>query len=70
LRECPLLDLVQVGVGAVFGLFVDLFFGTGWLTFTPNSAGIGVVAFAAGFSEPFALGLVAKIINITEGASI
>ena len=33
-REFPLFYLVQVGVGAVFGLFVDLFFATGWLTFT------------------------------------
>jgi hypothetical protein len=69
-REFPLFYLVQVGVGAVFGLFVDLFFATGWLTLAPNSAGIGVAAFAAGFSEPFALGIVAKIIKITERASI
>jgi hypothetical protein len=60
--------LMQVGVGAVFGLFVDLFFATGWLKLTPNPAGIGVVAFAAGFSEPFALGIVSRIIKITERA--
>jgi len=62
--------LMQVGVGAVFGLFVDLFFATGWLKLTPNPAGIGVVAFAAGFSEPFALGIVSRIIKITERAPI
>jgi hypothetical protein len=65
-REFLPFYLVQVEVGAVFGLFIDLVFAAGWLTFAPSAAGIGVLAFAAGFSEPFALGIVAKM---TERAS-
>ncbi len=66
-REFLPFYLVQVVVGAVFGLFIDLVFAAGWLTFEPSAAGIGVLAFAAGFSEPFALGIVAKM---TERASV
>jgi hypothetical protein len=66
-REFLPFYLVQVEVGAVFGLFIDLVFAAGWLRFAPSAAGIGVLAFAAGFSEPFAVGIVAKM---TERASI
>jgi hypothetical protein len=65
-REFLPFYLVQVEVGAVFGLFIDLVFAAGWLRFAPSAEGIGVLAFAAGFSEPFALGIVAKM---TERAS-
>jgi hypothetical protein len=60
-REFLPFYLVQVEVGAVFGLFIDLVFAAGWLRFAPSAAGIGVLAFAAGFSEPFAVGIVAKM---------
>jgi hypothetical protein len=66
-REFLPFYLVQVVVGAVFGLFIDLVFAAGWLKIGPSVAGIGVLAFAAGFSEPFAIGIVAKM---TERASI
>ena len=66
-REFLPFYLVQVGVGAVFGLFINLVFAANWLSFAPSTAGIGVLAFAAGFSEPFALGIVAKM---TDRASV
>jgi hypothetical protein len=66
-REFMPFYLVQVGVGAVFGLFINLVFAANWLSFAPSTAGIGVLAFAAGFSEPFALGIVAKM---TDRASV
>jgi hypothetical protein len=67
MREFLPFYLVQVGVGAVFGLFIDLIIATDWLSIAPSTAGIGVLAFAAGFSEPFALGIVAKM---TEKVSV
>jgi len=59
--------MVQAGIGAVFGLFIALIFTAGWLSFKPGAASIGVLAFAVGFSEPFAIGIVAKM---TERASL
>jgi hypothetical protein len=59
MREFLPVYLVQVVVGAVFGLFIDLVIAADWLSFAPSAASIGVLAFAAGFSEPFALGIVA-----------
>ena len=66
-REFLPFYLVQVGVGAVFGLFINLVFAANWLSFAPSTAGICVLAFAAGFSEPFALGIIAKM---TDRASV
>jgi hypothetical protein len=66
-REFLPFYLVQAGIGAVFGLFIALVFAAGWLSFKPGAAGVGVLAFAAGFSEPVAIGIVAKM---TERASL
>lgn len=66
-REFLPFYLAQVGVGAVFGLFINLVFAANWFKFEPSTAGIGVLAFAAGFSEPFALGIIAKM---TDKASL
>ena len=66
-REFLPFYLVQIEVGAVFGLFIDLVFAANWLSFAPSTAGIGVLAFAVGYSEPFALGIIAKM---TDRASV
>lgn len=34
---------------------------TGWLGLGTDAARIGVISFAAGFSEPFAVGIVSKM---------
>jgi len=66
IREFLAFYLVQVIVGGMFGLLVFLVITAGWLDLGGNPARIGAVSFAAGFSEPFALGVVAKM---TERAS-
>jgi hypothetical protein len=58
--------LVQLTVGAVFGLLVVLVVAAGWLTSETNTAVIGIISFAAGFSEPFAVGLVTKVAERTS----
>jgi hypothetical protein len=66
IKEFGALYLAQVIVGGVFGLLVFLVVTTGWLGLGTDAARIGVISFAAGFSEPFAVGIVAKM---TERAS-
>jgi hypothetical protein len=53
--------LAQVLVGAVFGLLILLLAAAGWVDVDEDGAAMGAVAFAAGFSEPFAVGVVAKL---------
>jgi hypothetical protein len=64
-REFAPFYYVQVVIGAVFGLFIDIVFAAGWLKVGSSAAGIGVLAFVAGYSEPFALGIVAKMVERT-----
>ncbi len=66
IREFLAFYMAQVIVGGMFGLLVFLVITAGWLDLGGNPARIGAVSFAAGFSEPFALGVVAKM---TERAS-
>jgi hypothetical protein len=53
--------LAQVLVGSVFGLLILLVAAAGWINIDEEGAAIGAVSFAAGFSEPFAVGVVAKL---------
>lgn len=57
-REFLPFYLAQVIVGAVFGLVVVLVIEAHWLNVDVTSAALGAIAFAAGFSEPFAVGVV------------
>jgi hypothetical protein len=59
--------LAQVVVGGVFGLLFLLVLTAGWLDLQSNSAQIGAVAFAAGFSEPFAVGVLARMTERSSG---
>lgn len=52
--------LAQAVVGAVFGLVVVLVVEAGWLNWSFTDVGLGAIAVAAGFSEPFAVGVVAR----------
>jgi hypothetical protein len=60
-REFTPFFLAQTVVGAVFGLLVVLVGAAGWIAVQDSPAGIGALSFAAGFSEPFALGIVTRL---------
>jgi len=66
IREFLAFYLAQVIVGGTFGLLVFLVITAGWIDLGGNAARIGAVSFAAGFSEPFALGVVAKMTERTS----
>jgi hypothetical protein len=66
-REFVPFYFVQFVVGAIFGLLVVLVSATGWLNLDASAAQIGAVSFAAGFSEPFAVGIVAKLAERAGG---
>lgn len=67
MREFVPFYLAQVVVGSVFGLLFLLVITAGWLDLRSNSAQIGAVAFAAGFSEPFAVGVLARMTERSSG---
>jgi hypothetical protein len=70
MRAVHLAIITQPGVGAVMGLIVFLLFYSGLLSISANNATsgdwatFGVIAFVAGFSEPFALGLLGRAASL------
>jgi hypothetical protein len=65
-REFTPFYLAQTLVGGVFGLLVVLLGESGWIALEDNVFGIGAISFAAGFSEPFALGIVARLTETSK----
>jgi hypothetical protein len=66
-REFLPFYLAQVIVGGVFGLAILLVVTAGWLDLGTDAARIGAVSFLAGFSEPFAIGTVARLSERASG---